>query len=158
MRISAGNQPWRRVARWGASSLLVAAVAAAWPGCTTGDEDPANRSDEVPGFDEDVDPADLADFEGKTDGDPCANHSGGTLTGDDLLVIVNKEEQRQLRRGWGPRDLMPIDGAYMMPGRSAEVRFGRARGVLRAGRRGPSRKQGWIWACAPPTGRSTPSA
>lgn len=77
----------------------------------------------VIGFDEDVDPAELEAFEGKSDGDPCANHPGGTLAGDDLLLIVNKQPERQLARAWRAADLLPIEADYMMPGREGLVRL-----------------------------------
>lgn len=120
MRVRHTVAAWRQAGRFCASLLLGGAVLAAWPGCATDDESP---DPEIGGFDEDVDPALLDEFEGKSDGDPCANHPGGTLTGDDLLVIVNKEEHRQLQREWRPRDLAPIESDHMMPGREAAVRM-----------------------------------
>ncbi|MBW2529772.1 MAG: M15 family metallopeptidase [Deltaproteobacteria bacterium] len=118
------------MARWGSAGRLrsLAALAllggVAWlpaAGCTSDDSLPGGT--DVAGFDEDVDPAELEAFDGKSDGDPCANHPGGTLTGEDLLVIVNKEEPRQLARTWEAVDRYPIDERYMMPGRTATVRL-----------------------------------
>lgn len=110
-----------RVLRIGSLALLSGLASLGWVGCTVVDPLPADT--EMSGFDEDVDPAELEAFEGKSDGDPCANHPGGTLTGDDLLSIVTKEEPRQLARSWRAADLAAIDGAYMMPGRTGTVRL-----------------------------------
>ena len=85
-------------------------------------------SDAVSGFDIEDDPDDLADFDRKSDGDVCADWSGGELSGDDLLVLVNKDEEAQLAKAWAPSDTVPIPPSLMMPGRVGQLRFG----VLRA--------------------------
>jgi len=77
--------------------------------------------EETGGYDLDVDPDDLEDH-GKADGEACANHPGGPLDGDDLLVLLNKEPDQQLSREWAPDDLVYIDSTLMMPGRRGQVR------------------------------------
>jgi len=115
------NGPCGRALRLGSLALLASLASLAWAGCATDDSLPQGA--EVAGFDGDVDPADLEAFDGKSDGDPCATHPGGTLTGEDLLVVVNKEAPRQLARTWESPDLFPIDAGYMMPGREGTVRL-----------------------------------
>lgn len=110
------------IGRWSfvAASLCLATA------CSSSDELAAQSS--TAGFDEDVDPDLLDDYMGKADGDPCSTHPGGSLPGDDLFVVVSKEERRQLRADWRPRDLVPIPASGMMPGRKGEARLA----VLRA--------------------------
>ena len=75
------------------------------------------------GYDDELDPEILADEEGKADeAAACANHPGGSLAGDDLLVPINKEQQRQLRSDWAPSDLAPIVAPNIMPGRDGLAR------------------------------------
>jgi len=75
-------------------------------------------------YDVELDPDVLAEEEGKADpATACAEHSSGNLSGDDLLVVVNKEEARQLRADWNPQDLVPIDSTFMMPGREGLARL-----------------------------------
>ena len=79
---------------------------------------------ETIGFDLELDDDTLADLENKFDDRACADFEGGELSGDDLLVLVNKTEDQQLASGWAPADLVPVPGAQMMPGRSGELRHG----------------------------------
>lgn len=79
---------------------------------------------ETVGFDGELDPDLLAELEGKADSRACAAFPGGDLAGDDLLVLVNKQPAQQLAADWAPRDLVPIPGAEMMPGRDGELRHG----------------------------------
>lgn len=74
------------------------------------------------GFDLDEEPADLSDFEGKADTDPCAPYPGGDRSGDDLLVLVNKVPENQLARAWKPADLVALTAAQLMPGRTGSMR------------------------------------
>ena len=75
-------------------------------------------------YDIELDPEVLAEEEGKADAaTACSDHSSGSLSGDDLLVVVNKEEARQLRADWSPEDLVPIDDTFMMPGREGLARL-----------------------------------
>lgn len=90
--------------------------------CSSGEETP-DESASSAGFDEDVDPELLDGYMGKADGNPCADHPGGALAGDDLLVVVNKEPSRQLRADWRPSDLMSIGASGMMPGRTGQTRL-----------------------------------
>lgn len=76
------------------------------------------------GFDGELDPELLDELEGKADSRACADYPGGELSGDDLLVLVNKQPEQQLAKRWAPPDLVPIDDSEMMPGRSGEVRYG----------------------------------
>lgn len=91
--------------------------------CSASDRGWSGGDSTLAGFDEDVDPDALKEYAGKADGDPCADHPGGTLAGDDILEVVNKDPERQLRDDWRPLDLVPIDDAHMMPGRDGEVRI-----------------------------------
>lgn len=77
-----------------------------------------------PGFDGELDPELLEELSGKADSAACADHPGGDLPGDDLLVLVNKQPAQQLQKSWAPADLVAIDDALMMPGRSGELRAG----------------------------------
>jgi LAS superfamily LD-carboxypeptidase LdcB len=104
-----------------ASAALVGGVVLS--ACSSSDGTDPGGPSASGGFDEDVDPDALVDYMGKADGDPCATHSGGALAGDDLLIVVNKDEPRQLRADWRPSDLVPIDAGDMMPGRTGEVRI-----------------------------------
>jgi LAS superfamily LD-carboxypeptidase LdcB len=80
-------------------------------------------SEGVP-YDRDLDPATLAEEEGKADAsEACAGHPGGSLSGDDLLIIINKDPARQLQDDWSPQDLVPIDAAFMVPGREGFSRI-----------------------------------
>lgn len=79
--------------------------------------EPDRASDEVAGFDLGEDPENL----GKADG-ACTAYPGGELSGDDLLVLVNKREGQQLASTWAPRDLVGIPASRMMPGRTGELR------------------------------------
>jgi len=54
--------------------------------------------------------------------DPCALHPGGALDGEGLLVRVDKEEGRQLASDWAPADLVALDAAAVVPGRSGRLR------------------------------------
>lgn len=54
--------------------------------------------------------------------DPCALHPGGALEGDDLLVRVDKSEERQLSASWGPADLVELDAPQVVPGRQGKLR------------------------------------
>jgi D-alanyl-D-alanine carboxypeptidase len=101
------------------SALMAASLAVA---CSSGGET-SREPTSSPGFDEDVDPELLDDYMGKADGNPCANHAGGTLAGDDLLVVVNKEPSRQLRADWRPSDLVSIASSGMIPGRTGQARL-----------------------------------
>lgn len=98
--------------------------------CSSSDDSGPSSQGATGGFDEDVDPDALDDYIGKADGDPCADHPGGTMAGDDLLAVVNKEPERQLRADWRPKDLVPIDDEHMMPGRKGEVRIAAMRAYL----------------------------
>jgi D-alanyl-D-alanine carboxypeptidase len=81
-------------------------------------------SEDLAGFDGDLDPDLLDELEAKADDRACADYPGGELSGDDLLVLVNKQADRQLAKSWAPADLAPIAAADMMPGRSGELRYG----------------------------------
>ena len=61
--------------------------------------------------------------EGKADGDICGPYPGGSLSGDDLLVLVNKEATRALRSNWSPRDIVALPADAMMPGREGLLRI-----------------------------------
>lgn len=74
-------------------------------------------ADTVIGFDLGEDGEDL----GKADG-ACRNYPGGDLSGDDLLVLVNKQPSQQLQSAWAPRDLVGIPAPLRMPGRAGELR------------------------------------
>lgn len=76
------------------------------------------------GHDLGLDPDLLSELDGKADSNVCADYPGGSLAGDDLLVLVNKQEAQQLEQGWAPADLVAIDSRDMMPGRSGELRYG----------------------------------
>jgi zinc D-Ala-D-Ala carboxypeptidase len=76
---------------------------------------------DVSGSDLDVDPDELARHD--SFGDPCARYPGGPLSGDDLLVLVNKREGMQLRSDWEPDDLVEIPESMMMPGRDGALRL-----------------------------------
>lgn len=102
-------------------SFLLLSACCGLLSCSSSDAPEAGE--EVFGFDEDVDPDALEDYMGKADGNPCAGHPGGTLAGDDLLVIVNKDEARQLRSDWRPSDLVVFGDGDMMPGRTGEARM-----------------------------------
>lgn len=78
----------------------------------------------LPGFDGELDPELLEQLEGKADDTVCADYPGGELGGDDLLVLVNKQPDQQLQRGWAPPDLTAISDDHMMPGRSGQLRYG----------------------------------
>lgn len=59
----------------------------------------------------------------RADGPGCvARYPGGSLAGDDLLVLVSKEEGKQLKATWAPSDLVSL-GAAMMPGREGVLRL-----------------------------------
>lgn len=94
--------------------MLVAALLAQAAACSS--DEPES------GFDLDISPEDVDDYEGKFDGDPCANYPGGDLSGDSFLVLVNKQEPQQLSGSWAPRDLLPVSDARMMPGRDGMLR------------------------------------
>lgn len=94
---------------WTSVVLLLAACTAAEPGSTS--------APGAPGFDLDEAPEHL----GKADG-ACRNYPGGDLSGDDLLVLVNKQTGQQLASDWSPRDLVGIPTPYRMPGRDGELR------------------------------------
>lgn len=105
--------------------LLISAVsvilgpAIVIPGCAT-------PEDELPAYayDLDISPEDLEELEGKMDASSaCEGHPGGTLAGDDLMVIITKEELRQLQAGWQPIDLVPIEAGHMIPGREGMARL-----------------------------------
>ena len=70
----------------------------------------------------DLDPELLAELDAKSDGDPCANYPGGPLGGDDLLVLVNKDDGQKLKSDYAPNDLFPLESAYNIPGRKADLR------------------------------------
>ena len=106
--------------RLGCTLVIGGAILSA---CSSSDDSVSAGAPVLAGFDQDVDPDDLEDYMGKADGDPCADHPGGALEGDDLLMVVNKEPARQLRGDWRPKDLVPIDADHMMPGRKGEVRI-----------------------------------
>jgi len=89
-----------RPARGLVAALLLAA-------CTT---------PEPPSFDLDGPGEDVADR------DVCAAYPGGPLSGDDLLVLVNKEPERQLAADYEPDDLVAIYPELMMPGQSGLLR------------------------------------
>ncbi|MBI2895703.1 MAG: M15 family metallopeptidase [Deltaproteobacteria bacterium] len=61
--------------------------------------------------------------------DVCEGFAGGELTGDDLLVLVNKEPQRQLRSDDAPADLVALGPSYFMPGRDGMLRGPAADGL-----------------------------
>jgi len=77
----------------------------------------ACASPEPAGFDLDAPPVD-----GPFDWPVCAPYPGGSLLGDDLLVLVNKEADRQLAAQWEPGDLVPIPTTLMMPERTGLLR------------------------------------
>jgi D-alanyl-D-alanine carboxypeptidase len=52
----------------------------------------------------------------------CDSYPGGSLRGDDLLTLVNKDGDNQLRCDWEPEDLVEIPAELMMPGREARLR------------------------------------
>lgn len=83
--------------------------------CVSADD--GSSADAVAGFDLGEDPENL----GKADG-ACAGYPGGELSGDDLLVLVNKREGQQLASTWAPRDLVSVPASRMMPGKSGELR------------------------------------
>ena len=89
-------------------------------GCGSQPEGGSDPGD--PGFDLDEDPALIADLEGKADGNVCKNYAGGPLSGDDSLVLVNKQDGQQLSSSWAPNDLVGVPPALMMPGRQGELR------------------------------------
>ncbi len=74
------------------------------------------------GFDIDEPPGVIGQYDGKADDIVCAKYSGGALSGDDLLVLVNKSAEQQLASSWAPNDLLGIESALMMPGRTGELR------------------------------------
>ena len=94
---------------------LLTAACAIWGAACGGD--PSDG-----GFDLDVSPDDIADHEGKFDGDPCARYPGGPLGGDDFLVLVNKQPGQQLSSDWEPPDLLPVPASRMMPDRTGMLR------------------------------------
>ena len=98
------------------AALAITALlgACALPGEPVGE--PAD--DSAPGFDLD-DPAAAGDS--KAD-QACQAELGGPLSGDDLLVLVNKQPGQQLAADWAPRDLLPIGDDLMMPGRQGDLR------------------------------------
>ncbi|MCP4449678.1 MAG: M15 family metallopeptidase [Myxococcales bacterium] len=63
-------------------------------------------------------------FDDKADLSECAGYDGGHLSGDDLLVLINKGEGQQLAKRWAPRDLVSVDDHLMIPGREATLRLG----------------------------------
>jgi LAS superfamily LD-carboxypeptidase LdcB len=75
------------------------------------------------GFDLDEDPSTLSEHAGKADGDICGPYPGGTLSGDDLLVLVNKEAGQALRSDWAPPDVVALPADAMMPGREGLLRI-----------------------------------
>jgi D-alanyl-D-alanine carboxypeptidase len=90
-----------------ATGLSLVLVATALAGCVAGDD-----GTETAGFDL-----------GEPGAPPtsCADYPGGSRSGDDPLVLVNKEPDQQLRRDWAPSELASIDAAMMMPGREGEL-------------------------------------
>lgn len=66
----------------------------------------------------------------KSDTGVCDPYPGGPLSGDDLLVLVNKQPGQQLSEGWAPRDLVPLPDRYVMPERDAELRLGVAEAFM----------------------------
>lgn len=99
-----------------AAMAALATLALAGPGCE--EAEPTDLS-----WDRDLDPEQLAELEGKMDAaTACRGETGGSLEGDDLLVIVNKEEARQLSADWEPDDLVAIAANRMMPGREGLAR------------------------------------
>ncbi len=74
------------------------------------------------GFDIDEPPGVIGQYEGKADDIVCARYPGGTLSGDDLLVLVNKAAGQQLASSWAPKDVLGIEPSLMMPGRTGELR------------------------------------
>ena len=54
--------------------------------------------------------------------DPCAQHPGGVLDGESLLVRIDKDEDRQLSADWAPADLVSLDSARRVPGRAGQLR------------------------------------
>jgi D-alanyl-D-alanine carboxypeptidase len=52
----------------------------------------------------------------------CDAYPGGSLMGDDLLVLVNKDDDNQLRCDWEPEDLVEIPAELMMPEREGQLR------------------------------------
>ncbi|MBT8493518.1 MAG: M15 family metallopeptidase, partial [Deltaproteobacteria bacterium] len=74
------------------------------------------------GHDLDIDPELIGDR--KEDSTVCMPYPGGPLSGNDLLVLINKEPGQQLLQSWAPTDLVAIPGSRMMPGRKGELRLG----------------------------------
>jgi len=105
--------------------LVCFAVATACGGEDAGSADPTPEAPAAggpAGHDGDMDPEALAAAEAKADGDPCAGYPGGTLDGADLLVLVNKAEGGQLSARYAPQDVLPLDPARTMPGRTVALR------------------------------------
>ncbi len=88
--------------------LVLGLVACSAPG----DDDYA-----VAGFDIGEDPGNLDPTDGA-----CSGYPGGELSGQDLLVLINKQEGQQLAAGWAPHDLTGLATEFMMPGRQGTLR------------------------------------
>jgi len=55
---------------------------------------------------------------------PCEDRTGGEKTGDDLLVLLNKNGPNQLSSAWEPTDLVEIPNSIMMPNAEGLLRYG----------------------------------
>lgn len=67
---------------------------------------------------------DVGEDTGKADLSECADYDGGDLSGDDMLVLINKDEGQLLAKTWAPRDLVGVPSERMIPGRTGVLRLG----------------------------------
>lgn len=58
----------------------------------------------------------------RADRDYCGAFDDGALSGDSLLVLINKEPGNRLDSRWAPRDLVAVPRSIMMPRRTAKLR------------------------------------